>query len=401
MMRRMMTERGRGMLAVVLVGSLLAMFAVALPVIADADPNPERTFSMDVVAPGEEFEVTVTFAAPADDFNDIRLNDIAPAGWIVTVDANWVDPVPTEALSPETNEAEFRWTTESYDEGQVFQVKYEVLVPAEAEPGIFYFAGDMEYRIADSDPHFEDIGGQIGLLVESPTGEVSLRARTPPETGCMRLIKVFDPDDTEFPHDQIEVRVVGPDDFGETYTLRAVNDWEEHICDIPVGTYLVEELTVVPGWIPTYDPDTRELEVVSGETATMTITNTHSVIGVSVSPSDIDFGETTPGETKSGATIMVTNTGSLPIDVRAELDEDTVYNDVEDHFYTDALWLAGGEASGRTGDDLGSWTAGDLGLESVESGDSEDVTTAVVCPAEMYPDTEYTGKLLFTASASD
>jgi len=87
--------------------------------------------------------------------------------------------------------------------------------------------------------------------------------------------------------------------------------------------------------------------------------------------------------------------------VRAEVDVDTTYNDDGDHFYTDALRLAGEAASGMTGDDLGSWRAEDIGLDGLEPGSGNEVNTAVVCPAEMYPDTEYTGKLLFTASASD
>jgi len=402
MMRRMMTERGRWMLAVVLVGSLLTMFAGALPVVADDPPNPVRTLPA-TVAPGEEFEVTVSFTAPADNFNDIRLNDMAPAGWTVTIDPAWVTPTPTEASSPETNEAQFWWSGD-WAEDTAFTASYRVLVRADAEPGGHTFSGTLSYRIGEDDPLYQPIGGQVGLLVESPTSEVSLRARTPVATGCIGLIKIFDPDDTAFPHDQIEVRVSGPEDFDRTYTLRKGEGWEKAVCDIPLGEYTVEELTAVPGWITSYDPPDRVLTVTEGTEpgpdAWMTIINESSIVGISVSPDEIDFGEITPGETKAGTDITVTNIGSVAIDVHAELEEDTVYNDLEDHFYTDALRLAGEAASGITGDDLGTWTAGQLGLESVESGDSEDVTTALVCPAEMYPDTEYIGTLVFWAVES-
>jgi len=493
-MRSRMTERGRRVLAVLLVGSLLAMFAGALPVAADYGVDPQRAFSNDVVEPGETFEVTVTFAAPVDDFNAIGMTDAAPEGWLVTVDPAWNTPFGS-ANTLDPNEADFMWY-ETYDEDQPFQVMYEVLVPAEATPGTYYFDGDIEYHVSTDGPYFEDIGGQQTVTIPpAASHEVGLSARTPAEKGSIQLIKLFepvyaefpyseievqitgddfdrtyllthalgwekiiddipvgtytveeltavpgwavsynpgnrlleveagetatmtitniylvgsielvklfDPGDTEYPHDQIDVQVTGPHDFNETYTLRRGEGWEKTIDDVPVGTYTVEELSFVFGWIPTYDPDSRDLEVEVGAVATMTITNTYSVLGFSVSPSEIDFEEITPGATQSGDPITVNNTGSVAIDVRAELDEDTVYNDAGDHFYTAALRLAGEAASGMTGDDLGTWTAGDLGLADIAPGGAPVVTTAVECPAEMYPDTEYTGKLLFIASASD
>jgi len=404
-MRSRMTERGRLVLAMLLVGSLLAMFAGALPVAADDPPNPVRALPTDPVVPGQEFEVVVTFSSPDNEFNSIGLNDAAPAGWLTTVDEGWVSPSPLEAHSPEPDEAEIFWYG-NFAKDTAFTVMYKVEVPANAEEGIYHFSGVLEYYIA-GDNYQEAMGGQQTVTVGDPTGngdsgEVDLIAHTPPEKGSIELIKLFVPGDADYPDDDIDVQVTGPHDFNETYTLTRGEGWEKTVDNIPVGTYMVEELTFVFGWIASYDPDNRQLEVVAGETATMTITNTHTEIGISVSPSLIDFGEITPGEAKAGDTITVTNTGSVAADVRAEVDVDTTYNDGGDHFYTDALRLAGVAASGRTGDDLGSWTADELGLEEIApAGGSADVTTAVACPELMYPDREYTGKLLFIGSASD
>jgi len=496
-MRSRMTERGRRVLAVLLVGSLLAMFAGALPVVADEVPPPIRILPATVM-PDQEFEVEVVFVAPCDDYLP-AFADQAPAGWTVSVHKAWCTPEPWHAATPQPNQAQYVWDDEE-DHGTTYTVVYKVLVPAEAGPGEYSFSGTLGGYCGPTGLDPQPISGQQTVTIGDPNGngdssEVDLIAHTPVDKGFIQLIKEFDPDDTEFPHteidvevtgdgfsetytlrqvdgwqdtfddipvgtytveeltavpgwipsyapgdrqlvvgsgdvatmtitntylvgsieliklfepgdteyphDQIDVRITGPDDFDQTYTLTQAGGWEKTIPNIPVGMYTVEELTFVMEWIPSYNPVDRQLEVEDGETATMTITNTHSAIGISVSPAVINFGEIIPGETKDGDTITVTNTGSVAADVRAEVDVDTTYNDDGDHFYTDALRLAGEAASGMTGDDLGSWRAEDIGLDGLEPGSGNEVNTAVVCPAEMYPDTEYTGKLLFTASASD
>ena len=403
-MKQRVINGGRRMLLVLLVASLLAMW-VGVGVVSAQEANPVRTLPA-TVAPGEEFEVTVTFTSPANDFNSIGLNDAAPAGWSVTVNAAWVSPSPTSAWNPESDEAEFWWDA-SFSSGTTFTVMYKVQVPEEAGEGSYNFAGTLVFFILGAGPYEDGVGGDATVTVGGEgvdSSQVGLKARTAEATGCLKLIKLFQaPPGVEFPQIEVQVRVTGTD-FDQTYTLKASESWEKVVCNITVGTYTVQELTAEPGWKASYDPASRELEVTAGDTpgsgATMTIINAYTVIGVSVTPSEIDFGEITPGETKSGNTITVTNTGGVPIDVSAELDADTVYNDGGDYFYTGALRLAGVGASGTSGKNMGTWTAANLGLANLASTHYEDVTTGLVCPAEMYAGTEYDGTLIFWAVAA-
>ncbi len=411
-MRRKMTERVRRVLAMLLVGSLLAMFAGALPVAADDLPNPVRILPATVV-PGELFEVQVTFTAPVDGFVTIVLRDRAPAGWTVYVNAAWCDPEPDLAYTPD-GLVNYEWGMySSYDEGTPFAGVYKVQVPEAAEPGEYSFELEEFLYYIDADdvpngPHTAVMGGQDTVIVAEPdaaTGEVGLRARTP-ATGSMKLIKLFDkPDEVEFPDDEIEVRVTGPDDFDETYVLTRDGGWEKIIDGLAPGTYLVQEVDPPAPWMPSYDPEGRLIEVVSGTEpgpeATMTITNTYSVVGVSVSPSDIDFGEIHPGETMTGDTITVTNTGTLNIDVDAVLAADTKY-DADNYLYTRALKLNEVFSDRHSiPTEFGAWTATDLGLVDIAPGSEPGLTTELVCPSEMYPDTEYIGTLVFWAVESE
>ncbi len=400
-------ERGRGLLLVLVAGSLLAMLASALPVAADDAPeaNAVRTLPYTVV-PGEEFEVTVSFTAPADGFGSITLRERAPAGWTVSVDKAWCDPEAGDAIILEPNDPGYQWFTE-HEGGTEFTATYRVLVPVDAELGEYTFENELfQYHIDENDevtgPFTEEVGGRQTVTVTADSGRVDLRAHTPKPTGCIQLIKLFDPDDTEFLHDQIEVRITGPDDFDETYTLRAGDAWEKVICDLELGTYTVEELDPVPGWIPTYDPADRQLTVTEatepGPGATMTITSTRSIIGISVSPSEMDFGEIAQGETATGVDITVTNTGNVNIDIDVILDDDTAYNDDGDLFYTAALMLNGVFSDRHdTPTALGAWPAL---LEYIAPDGTEDVTTALACPGDMFADTEYTGTLIFWAEES-
>ncbi|MFU8796053.1 MAG: DUF5979 domain-containing protein [Dehalococcoidia bacterium] len=401
-MKKRATEIGRRMLPVLLVGSLLAMWAGALPVAADTPPNPVRILPA-TVAPGEEFEVTVTVTAPCDHYSPAFV-DTPPAGWSVSVEETWCTP-RADWSGTEDGNANYEWNGEGYGVDTLFTGVYKVHVPADAQPGEYMFSGVFGGWCDNETQPQEAIGGDSHVTILPPTsGEVGLRARTPPATGSMKLIKLFVPDEAEYPHDEIAVQVTGPDDFDETYTLTRGESWEKTIPGLEVGTYSVQELTVVPGWIPSYSPEGRQLTVVAGTEpgpdATMTITNTYSVIGISVSPSEINWEVVTPGVIHFGAHITVTNTGTLNIDVSAELTADTKY-DVDSYFYTRALQL-NNEFSDRhsTPTEFGAWTAMDLGLVNMAPADSPEVTTAVDCPSEMFADTEYTGTLVFWAVES-
>ncbi|MBE0430923.1 MAG: hypothetical protein IBX67_03745 [Dehalococcoidia bacterium] len=405
-MKHRTTEMGRRILLVLLVGNLLAMWAgVGVAVAGEPGPNPVRTLPP-TVAPGEELLVTVTFSSPADDFNLIVLGDVAPDGWTVTVDGSWCSPVPIEASTPQPHEAEYIWQG-SYDVGTELVAEYKVQVPADAEGGIYSFSGTLEFYMGEEGPFAESTGGDWQLIVQHSSGQVALRAHTTFETGCLKLIKLFDaPDGVDFPQTEVQVWVTGPREYDVTHTLDAAGDWEKLVCDIPVGTYTVQELTAVPGWETSYDPTSRQLEVTAGDApgpdATMTIANMYTVIGISVTPSEIDFGEISPGTTQLGSAITVSNTGGVSIDVSAELEADTVYNDGGDLFYTQALKLNDVFSDHHgTPTELGAWTAEALGLEGIARDGFENVTTGLVCPEPMYAETEYNGTLIFWAVATD
>jgi len=126
-------------------------------------PLPPVRKSPKVVTKEEEFEVTITFAAPENDFCDITLTDTAPAGWDVSVNTAWTDPAADGAQTPAANQAEYTWDG-PYDEGTAFTAVYKVQVPNDAAAGNYTFAGSLEYSIgAESDE--EPIAGNTRVTV--------------------------------------------------------------------------------------------------------------------------------------------------------------------------------------------------------------------------------------------
>ena len=107
-----------------------------------------RTLPAQVI-PGEEFEVTVTFTSPHDDFHGIELTDLAPAGWNVDVDTTWVMPSPLGASTPAPEQATYIWGG-PYDADAQFIVVYKARVPTDADFGDYTFNGFLEYHV---DPH--------------------------------------------------------------------------------------------------------------------------------------------------------------------------------------------------------------------------------------------------------
>ena len=148
--------RRRKMLLYVLLSSIV-LFSLILPVsIAEAKVGLtieagdlyERALP-DTVTVGEEFEVIVTFAAPADRFHAIGLIDVAPAGWDVSVDVAWTDPQAMVAHTPESEMAAYIWAG-PYAAGIEFTAVYKIEVPVDAEPGTYTFSGSLRYYI---EPH--------------------------------------------------------------------------------------------------------------------------------------------------------------------------------------------------------------------------------------------------------
>jgi len=103
----------------------------------------------DTVTAGEEFAVTVTFAAPADRFHAIGLTDLAPAGWDVSVDVAWTEPQAMVAHTPEPEMAAYIWAG-PYAAGVEFSAMYKIRVPVDAEPGTYKFSGSLKYYV---EPH--------------------------------------------------------------------------------------------------------------------------------------------------------------------------------------------------------------------------------------------------------
>jgi len=149
---------------------------------------PIRQSAKEVIA-GEEFEVTINFAAPADNFTDITLTDTAPAGWTVSVDTTWTDPEADGADTPQSNEAEYTWDG-PYDEGTAFSAVYKVTVPGGATPGTYTFTGSLDYSI-DGEPDEVAVAGNTRVKVldeytltitSSSGGSVTMPSGTGPFT---------------------------------------------------------------------------------------------------------------------------------------------------------------------------------------------------------------------------
>jgi|GEM_PF-372263 len=102
-----------------------------------------------LILPGDEFEVAVTFTAPAHGFHAVELTDIAPAGWTVSVDAARTMPSPTEARVSAPGRVVYTWDG-PYTAGQPFTVVYRVQVPPSAKPGTYAFDGSLQYYL---EPH--------------------------------------------------------------------------------------------------------------------------------------------------------------------------------------------------------------------------------------------------------
>jgi hypothetical protein len=129
------------------------------------------------VAPGETFDVTVTFTALEDDFSSILLTDFAPAPWAVQVDTTWCAPNASAAQATD-NQAEITWSG-SYAACTPFTVMYKVTVPGDAFLGSYTFPnGTLRYYSGEVGPTYDDIGGDwqievaIGAAITGTTGEV-------------------------------------------------------------------------------------------------------------------------------------------------------------------------------------------------------------------------------------
>jgi len=179
--------RSRKMLLQVLL-SFVLLFTLILPV-SVAEANASFTIETgvlcqrglpDTVTAGEEFAVTVTFAAPADRFHAIGLTDVAPAGWDVSVDVAWTDPQAMVAHIPEPGMAAYIWAG-PYAVGVEFTTVYKIKVPVDAQPGTYTFSGSIKYYV---EPH------PAPSYEEAITGDIQVDVVEVPAATIVRIVGV-------------------------------------------------------------------------------------------------------------------------------------------------------------------------------------------------------------------
>ncbi len=153
--------------AFVTIVALMAAVLMPLDVALGQEGNATRVLPA-TVQRGETFDVTVTFTAPADQFNSIALRDTAPDGWNVTVDAAWCHP-NAEFVKATGARASLIWYG-PYDKGVDFTVMYKVTVPCGASPGSHSFNVSpyeifLSYYIGAGGKNWENIMGDYKLEV--------------------------------------------------------------------------------------------------------------------------------------------------------------------------------------------------------------------------------------------
>jgi len=156
-------------IAFVTIMALMAVALMPLDMALGQEVNPVRTLP-DTGERGETFDVTVTFTAPADNFNAIGLTDNAPDGWEVTLDKAWCTPI-ADFVNAVGNKAEIMWFG-PYDKDDDFSVTYKVTVADYDCAGINTFNGFLEYYLGGEGPYYENIAGDSEV-------EVPVYATTP------------------------------------------------------------------------------------------------------------------------------------------------------------------------------------------------------------------------------
>ena len=172
------------------VGIVLALvltIALVLSIIstgvAQAAANPVRDMPESVEV-GADFTVTITWTAPADNFNAIGLTDNAnaTANMAVSGNAGWCSP-NADAKTTVNNIIEYVWFG-PYSIGTGFTAVYSVHVPIGAPEGNYTFDGNLSYYIAGSGAYTEDIAGDSVIrVVKAPIGPTPTVTPTPIRRG--------------------------------------------------------------------------------------------------------------------------------------------------------------------------------------------------------------------------
>jgi len=184
---------------------LMAVALMPVDMAVGQGVNPDRVLPH-TVERGQTFNVTVTFTAPADEFNSIGLTDLAPDGWKVIVDEMWCQPTATYHKAT-GNRAELAWQG-PYNGGVNFTALYKVTVPYDASAGIHTFDGSVEYWVGSGGPYPASITGDFE--VEVVAGQEANPSRILPET--VERGQTFDVTVT-FTAPQDEFHAIGLTDF--------------------------------------------------------------------------------------------------------------------------------------------------------------------------------------------
>jgi hypothetical protein len=157
--------------------TIMALMVVALmpldmalgTALAYPPANPVRTLPA-TVERGKTFNVTITFTAPADNFNAIGLTDNAPDGWNVAVNAAWCTP-NADAVTATGNKAEISWfgAPVGFSKNTSFTAVYKVTVPAYVCAGNHAFNGFLGYWVGPVGPSRENITGDSEVEVPVAT----------------------------------------------------------------------------------------------------------------------------------------------------------------------------------------------------------------------------------------
>jgi hypothetical protein len=204
--------------------------ATSIDVVRDLPPD---RLDYDAEYPGDTFMVNITFTAPVANFNSIGLTDFAPAGWEVETALDMCDPAADWTMSP-GNKAEYAWAG-PFAAGQVFNVSYNVTIPATAVPGsnfwptgdppecdclpgtcppcegspINMFAAWAEYWFASDGPFESCITGECEKIVTVPGCETGETRDVNGDVLDTVMVDLYEDDDVWEDNDSSSLVVVG------------------------------------------------------------------------------------------------------------------------------------------------------------------------------------------------
>lgn len=157
-----------------------------------------------------------------------------------------------------------------------------------------------------------------------------------------------------------------------------------------IGTGITATTTVlrleieVDSWVMDCQAQVRNILVVRVGSSVSMNANVPDIVAISVSPANINFGTVLPGNTASGANIVVANIGTHEVDVNAQIPTGTVFQYLE-------LSPAGSGWLSRNWPDI---------VTDLAMGNSATLQTQLPVPAGYTPGGRETATIVFIARAS-